>query len=105
MRIQRCPACGHVPNFERVACPRCLHELEWVESAGSGTVETFTVIHRTHAERYEPHVPIVMAVIALDDGAQVISTIVGDDRLETEIGARVEPADGWSELQQFRLSP
>lgn len=104
MRIQRCPTCGRVPNFERVACPHCFGELDWVESAGGGTVETFTVIHRPHAKRYEQYVPIVMALIALDDGSEVISTIVGDDRLDTGIGARVEPAeDGWSELQQFRL--
>jgi hypothetical protein len=39
-----------------------------------------------------PQVPIVMALIALDDGPEVISTIVDEDRLETEIRARVEPA-------------
>ena len=102
--LQRCSACGHVPTFERIACPRCFSELEWRSSSGAGRVESFTVIRRTHAERYVPHVPIVMALIALDDGPQVISTIVGDDRLETEIGARVEPTDGgWSALPQFRL--
>ncbi len=103
--LQRCAVCGHVPNYERVACPHCFGELERYPSTGGGRVESFTVIHRTHAERYVPHVPIVMALIALDDGPAVISTIVGDDRLETAIGARVEPATagGWSELPQFRL--
>ena len=104
LELQRCSACGHVPAFERIACPHCFRELEWQPSSGAGKVESFTVIHRTHADRYAPHVPIVMALIALDDGPQVISTIVGDDRLETEIGARVEPTDGgWSVLPQFRL--
>lgn len=105
LMIQRCPACGHAPSFARIACPHCFGPLDWQPSSGRGTVTSFTVIRRTHAERYAPHVPIVMALIALDDGPEVISTIVGDDRLETEIGARVEPAaEGcWSELPQFRL--
>ena len=106
LQLQRCPACGHAPNFPRVACPHCFGPLEWGPSAGRGTVESFTVIRRTHAERYVPYVPIVMALIALDDGPRLISTIVGDDRLETEIGSPVEPAtEGrWSELPQFRLA-
>ena len=104
--LQCCAACGHVPSFERIACPRCFGELEWQPGSGQGTVLSFTVIHRTHAEVYAPHVPIVMTLIALDDGPEVISTIVGENRLETAIGAGVEPADdGWSALPQFRLRP
>jgi uncharacterized OB-fold protein len=100
--LQRCPACGLVPNFPRIACPGCLHELEWFESAGRGRVESFTVIHRTHAA-YQPFVPIVMALIALAEGAETIATIVGENRLTAEIGSPVRVARGWSTLPQFEL--
>ncbi len=101
--LQRCPACGLVPNFPRIACPGCLGELEWFESAGRGRVESFTVIRRTHHVAYEPHVPIVMALIALEDGAETIATIVGDDRLTVEISSPVRVTRGWSTLPQFEL--
>jgi uncharacterized OB-fold protein len=103
--LQRCRSCGHRPSFPRVACPRCLGELEWIEASGGGRVRTFTVIRRPHHARFAAHVPIVMALIDVDEGAQVISTIVGEDRLDTSIGARVAVADGgvWSTLPQFRL--
>lgn len=103
--LQQCSACGAFPNFPRVCCPRCLGELQWVEASGSGEIVTFTVIHRPHdRHRFADHVPIVMALIALDEGTETIATLVGDDRLEAMIGDRVQLADNgsWSELPQFR---
>jgi uncharacterized OB-fold protein len=104
LMLQRCPACAFVPNFPRIACPSCLHELDWFQASGQGYVETYTVIRRTHHRDYEPHLPIVMALIRLDEGAETISTIVGDDRLEVKIGSTVQTTSGWSRLPQFRLT-
>ena len=106
LALQRCPACGHVPSFPRIACPRCFRPLEWVPTSGRGRVETFAVVRRPHHERFAKHVPIVMAVIELEEGARVISTIVGEDRLDTAVGSQVAVAgEGcWSPLPQFRLS-
>jgi uncharacterized OB-fold protein len=104
LMLQRCSECGFVPNFPRIGCPACLAELAWFEACGRGSVETFTIVRRTHHATYEPYVPIVLALIALDEGAETISTIVGDDRLEVEIGSAVETARGWSVLPQFRLA-
>jgi uncharacterized OB-fold protein len=104
LMLQRCSLCGFVPNFPRIGCPACLAELEWFEACGRGTVETFTVVRRTHHATYEPHLPIVLALIVLEEGAETISTIVGDDRLEVEIGAAVETTRGWSTLPQFQLA-
>jgi uncharacterized OB-fold protein len=106
LRLQRCPACGAVPEFPRIACPRCFGELEWVELSGRGTVFTFGVVRRPHHERFQPELPIVLAVIDLDEGGRLISNVVGDDRLETEIGSAVELATsgGFSQLPQFRLA-
>lgn len=64
----------------------------------------YTVVHRPD-HRYDEHVPIVMALLRLAEGAETIATIVGDDRLGTDIGSTVEPAgDGaWSELPQVPI--
>ena len=105
LRVQRCPACGMVPEFPRIACPGCFGELEWIEASGRGRVFTFGVVRRPHHERFEPELPIVLAVIELEEGARYISAIVGADRLETAIGSRVVLASqgGFSPLPQFRL--
>jgi uncharacterized OB-fold protein len=103
--LQRCPACGHVPSFPRVACPSCFGPLEAVSASGRGRVRTYTVIRRSHHERFAAHLPIVMALIELEDGVELISTIVGENRVDTSIGARVAVArhGRWSPLVQFSL--
>ena len=103
--LQRCTTCGRIPNFPRVACPRCLSELEWFDASGNGSVLTFTVVHRPHdRQRFDQYVPIVMALIALEEGAETIATLVGDDRVDVLVGDAVEfsPEGSWSELPQFR---
>ena len=107
LRLQRCPACGCVPNFPRVACPSCFEPLDWFEAPDTGSVSTYSLLQRTHAPRYADHLPIVLARVELEGGGEMISTLVGDNRLEVEIGAPVTFAgrDGWSTLPQFRLTP
>ena len=104
--LQRCTCCGHVPGFPRIACPRCFAVLEWFEASATGSVVSFTILRRMHNEQFEPHLPIVLALIALDAGPELIATIVGPDRLETGIGRAVEAAreQGWSALPQFQLT-
>ena len=103
--LQRCRSCGHPPNYPRIRCPYCFGELEWITSDGSGTVADLAIVRRTHDVRYESFVPIVLAHIALDEGVEVISTIVGENRLDAEIGDRVVRAGqaGWSTLTQFEI--
>ena len=103
--MQRCGACGTVPEFPRIACPGCLGELHWIDASGRGVVITFGVVRRPHHTRFEPELPIVLAQIELEEGARLIAAIVGDDRLETAIDSPVELAlEGtFAELPQFRL--
>lgn len=104
--LQRCLACGWIPNFPRVCCTRCLGELEWFTGSGTGIITARAIVRRTHAERYEPHVPIVMSHIKLAEGPEVIASIVGDNRLAAEIGMPVRRAvsGSWSALPQFRIA-
>jgi len=44
--VQRCTDCGHERFYPAAACPNCWHTAsEEVELDGSGTVESFTVVH------------------------------------------------------------
>jgi uncharacterized OB-fold protein len=105
LSLQFCRACELWNWFPRVACPSCFRDaLEWRDASGEGRLVSVAVVRRTHHAVYEPHLPIVLVLIELDEGCEMVSTIVGDDRLEAKIGDRVRVAsDGrWSELPQFR---
>lgn len=106
LTLQRCIDCGAYPNYPRVRCPKCFGQLEWTNSAGNGTLVSRAVVRRPHDARYEPFVPIVMGHISLDEGVEVISTIVGDNRLQARLGDRVTYArqGHWSVLPQFELA-
>lgn len=103
---QRCGSCGCIPSYPRVACPACFEPLEWFAASGGGTIRTFSILQRTHSQKYEEHLPIVLLRVELEDGSEMISTLVGEDRLEAEIGAAVRfvGSGGWSALPQFRLA-
>jgi uncharacterized OB-fold protein len=104
--LQRCTTCGWIANFPRVCCGRCLADVEWFTGSGLGTIASRAIIRRTHDARYEQHVPIVMAHIELAEGPEVISTIVGPDRLTARVGMPVTraTAGAWSVLPQFQLA-
>jgi uncharacterized OB-fold protein len=106
LSLQRCQSCGRYPTYPRIRCPVCLGELRWVNATGSGSVVDFALVHRPQDVRYEPYLPIVLAHIALSEGVEVIATIVGQDRLKSQIGDPVVVSGqrGWSTLQQFELS-
>ena len=103
LTLQRCNECDYVANYWRVGCPRCLGALEEFSASGAGDVTTFSIIHRW-VERFDQHLPIVLAVIRLEEGVEVMSSIVGDDRLAIEVGSAVAlAAEGWSSKPQFEL--
>ncbi|MGI9659730.1 MAG: Zn-ribbon domain-containing OB-fold protein [Gaiellaceae bacterium] len=104
LTLQRCSECDYVANFRRVGCPRCLGSLKDFDIAGTGEVTTFSIIHRW-VERFDDHLPIVLAVVRLEEGVEVMSSVVGDDRLEIKVGSSVTLApDGWSTKPQFALA-
>jgi uncharacterized OB-fold protein len=106
VQVQHCGACGRWNWFPRPVCPSCFQRaLEWRDAGGGGTIKTFTIVHRTHQPRYEPHVPIVLALVRLDEGCEMVTSLVGAKRYEARIGDRVRATaeDAWSTLVQFEL--
>jgi uncharacterized protein len=102
--LQFCTACSRWNWFPRVACPSCFADaLSWRDASGSGRLTSVAVVERTHHADYEPHVPIVLVLVQLDEGCEMVSTVVGERRLEAAIGDRVRVAAGWSTLPQFEL--
>jgi uncharacterized OB-fold protein len=104
--VQRCASCGQVPAFPRALCPTCGGKLAWDSVPPVGSVVSFAVVRRALSPEFEEHLPIVLVVVQLDEGPEVMSSLVGDDRQAVEIGDRVEGVGtGWAPLGQFGLEP
>ena len=89
--IQRCRACGAIQHYPRGVCAACWRtELEWQPSGGRGRIYTFTVVHRSQAPGFKDALPYVLAYVELDEGVQVLTTVVGGDPARLAIGTPVE---------------
>ena len=107
LRIQRCLECRRHVFYPRSICPNCMGSLEWVDAAGTGTVHSFTVVHRAPAEEYRSEVPYTVALIDLDEGVRMMSRLVDCDPSQVRIGAAVEvqfrELGGGPRLHVFKL--
>lgn len=62
-------------------------DWSYVPSNGTGTIKTFSVVHRSPSPDIEA--PYVLAVVALDEGWNYLTNIVGCDPEDLEIGMPV----------------
>jgi uncharacterized OB-fold protein len=105
--LQHCRACGSWVYYPRARCPVCLSdELDWREVSGAGTVYTFTIARQPTAPPFADDVPQRLAVVELDEGVRLTTTLVDVAPEAIHIGMRVEPvfdhgADGVT-LLRFR---
>ncbi|MDX2937778.1 Zn-ribbon domain-containing OB-fold protein [Streptomyces ipomoeae] len=83
-----CSDCGRDFFVPQLCCPHCRSERwEYVASAGTGRVETYSVVHRAPSPQIPT--PYVVAVIRLDEGWTMMSNIVGPTAEQVAIGSRV----------------
>ncbi|PQP18363.1 Zn-ribbon domain-containing OB-fold protein [Rhodococcus opacus] len=89
--VQRCEQCGRHQFYPRAFCTACLSEnIEWVDSAGAGTIYTFTVCRVPAHPSMADKVPYAVAVIELDEGVRLLTNIVDCPIDRIRVGARVE---------------
>ena len=100
--LQRCGACGRHVFYARALCPHCHRDaLEWVRAAGTGVVYSFTVVHRPASKAFADRVPYVVALIDLDEGPRLLSTLRVSDPAQARVGQRVAVA--FEDLGQVTL--
>lgn len=90
--IQHCQQCGTWVYYPRARCPHCLSDsLEWNEVTGEGTVYTFTVARQPTTPAFAEVVDPVIAVVELDEGVRVTTSLEGVDPAQVRVGMRVSP--------------
>lgn len=91
LRIQKCNACGVLRFPPGPACPDCgAIDRGHVVAAGTGTVFSY-VVHR-HPPVPGKELPIVIALIDLDEGVRMVGEVVDvtDDEIEIGMPLRVD---------------
>ena len=109
LAIQRCDGCGTWIYYPRSHCPTCLRpEPAWHTVSGAGTIYAFTVARQPTSTLFDDAAPPVIAIVELDEGPRLTTTVVGSGPEDVTVGARVMPVfehvDDDHTLVRFRLA-
>jgi uncharacterized OB-fold protein/acyl dehydratase len=87
--IQKCAQCGVLRHPPGPMCRKC-HSLEWttLESAGTGTLHSFVVVHYPQVPSFD--YPNQVVLIELDEGIRLVANSTDTTREQLVIGSRVE---------------
>jgi uncharacterized OB-fold protein len=92
IRLQRCDDCGRWVFYPRSHCNHCLSEaLSWHTVSGRGTLYTFTIARQPTSPHFADDVPQHLAVVELDEGVRVTSTLVNVAEEDIRIGMPLKP--------------
>ncbi len=93
VKIQYSPSSDQWVFYPRSHAPLTLaDDLEWREISGEGTLYTYTIARRPTAPDFAGEEPQIIAVVELDEGPRLTSTLVNVEEDEISVGMRVRPA-------------
>ena len=89
LRLRSCPRCNKRLAPTRAVCACGNSELPWVDTSGQGRIFSYTVVHRAPDPAFRPEVPYVIAIVELDEGAKLMSNIIGCSPADVRVGMKV----------------
>ena len=102
LMLQRCRSCRGWQHYPRAVCIACgCLDLDFTDVAGTGAIDSFTVVHRAPDPGVE--VPYVVARVRLAEGPLLLANIVDSspDRVRCDQPVRL----GWRPLPDGRQLP
>ena len=92
VQIQQCDGCDSWVFYPRTRCPSCLSDLlVWREVSGQGVLYTYTLARQPTAPHFADETPQQLAVVELDEGVRMTSTLVNVEPSDIVIGMRLQP--------------
>jgi uncharacterized OB-fold protein len=89
--VKHCNSCGEPHHYPRPFCPFCWSEdVAWREVSGRGTVYTYSIVHRNDLEPFSGWGAYVPAVVELEEGPRLMTTIVDCAHDRLAVGMPVE---------------
>ena len=90
--IQQCEDCHRWVFFPRLHCPHCFsRRLAWKTVSGEGELLTYTLSRVPTLAELADELPQKLAVVKLDEGPHINTTLVGLAEDEIKVGMRVKP--------------
>jgi len=88
--IQKCPRDG-LFFYPRTRCPVCLgDDWSWETMSGRGVVYSLTVDRVGHDPAQRSRLPLIIAIVELEEGPRLTTNIIGCVPDEVSVGAAVE---------------
>ena len=88
--LQKCPRDGFF-FYPRNRCPDCLQaDWSWEDVSGRGTVYSYTVDRVGLDPAQRERLPLVVALVELEEGPRMTTNIVGCSAKDVSIGMAVE---------------
>jgi uncharacterized protein len=88
--IRKCRTCGAYHFYPRDFCPSCFSfDVEWMKASGRGVIYSFTICHHP-AQDFNDDVPYNLVLVELEEGARMMSNVVGCTNDDLRIGMSVE---------------
>lgn len=89
--LKKCSKCGNIEHPPYLYCSECLAEQhEWVEASGRGTIYAFSTTLLGAPLPFTEDIPYTVAMVDLEEGPRMLTTIVDAEPEELEIGMKVE---------------
>ena len=92
LTLQHCRDCNEYVHYPRSRCPYCLGEnLDWRDVEGNATLYTYTIARRPTAPQFQDEVPQKIAIVELDEGPRMTTTLVNVTEDSIQVGMRLRP--------------
>jgi uncharacterized OB-fold protein len=89
--VQRCRGCGQLRFPPRHICSGCLaRDSEWVPVSGRGEIFSYNVMHQVYHPAFASEVPYPVVIVALEEGARMLSNLIDCPPEKVAIGLLVE---------------
>lgn len=107
--LQQSRSGGRPFFYPRPICPYTgATDLVWKEASGRGHIVSFSIVMRPNHPSFNDEVPIVLAEIALEEGASLLARVITGDAGSVKSGAAVAlmpmPEAARYPLPTFRLA-
>ena len=108
LMIQRCKDCKRHISPGRPRCPLCWStDVEWTKAKGTGKVYTYAVMHQQYHPGFAPDIPYNFAIVELDEGVRLFSSIVDcpNDQIRVNMPVKVTFDDVTADITLPRFQP
>lgn len=86
--LQQCDNCRKFRWTPQPLCPACHHGgYRWSPVSGRGKIYSYSTVHRAPSAAFSP--PYVVAVVTLEEGPEMLTTIIDSDPQSLRVGAPV----------------